>query len=214
MACSKLEARGHLLHKTGTPPKHFSHECNWCDFQCWSCMKIRIHLLIRMYAYKFWFLLLDVTNPIQTSTRASHTIRKYKKMAGQNTFQILVLNDANMIGEHLETRMEMLYGCPFERNTFLPRINTNSGFGRDWDTLWKKFQIGTFIALQIKVFGHKKFQIPCTGSQVPNWQFLWNKYCCYSMIRYFKITKIYICYAIDCTTNKSGYRTACFRELL
>ena len=31
---------------------------------------------------------------------ALHTIRKYKKMAGQNTFQILVLNDANMIGEH------------------------------------------------------------------------------------------------------------------
>ena len=28
MACSKLEARGHLLHKTGTPHKHFSRECN------------------------------------------------------------------------------------------------------------------------------------------------------------------------------------------
>ena len=28
MVCSKLEARGHLLHKTGTPPKHFSRECN------------------------------------------------------------------------------------------------------------------------------------------------------------------------------------------
>jgi hypothetical protein len=27
MACSKLEARGHLLHKTGTTPKHFSREC-------------------------------------------------------------------------------------------------------------------------------------------------------------------------------------------
>ena len=31
MACSKLEARGHLLHKTGTPPKHFSRECNYYD---------------------------------------------------------------------------------------------------------------------------------------------------------------------------------------
>ena len=29
-----------------------------------------------------------------------HTIRKCKKMAGQNTFQILLLNDTNMIGEH------------------------------------------------------------------------------------------------------------------
>ena len=27
MACSKLEARGHLLHKTGTPPKQISREC-------------------------------------------------------------------------------------------------------------------------------------------------------------------------------------------
>ena len=29
-----------------------------------------------------------------------HTIRKRQEMAGQNTFQILLLNDANMIGEH------------------------------------------------------------------------------------------------------------------
>ena len=66
--------------------------------------------------------------------------------------------------------MEMLYGCPFEKITFLSRIDTNSGFGRDSDTLWIKFHIGTFIALKMKVFGHKKFQIPCTGSKVPNWQ--------------------------------------------
>ena len=32
--------------------------------------------------------------------RPCHTIRKYKKMGVQNTFQILVLNDANMMGEH------------------------------------------------------------------------------------------------------------------
>ena len=44
--------------------------------------------------------------------------------------------------------MEMLYGCPFEKITFLPRIDTNSGFGRNWDTLWKKFNNGTFIILQ------------------------------------------------------------------
>ena len=76
-------------------------------------------------------------------------------MAGQNTFQVLVLNDANMIGEHQETRIEMLYGCPFEKITFLPRIDTNSGFGRNLDTLWKKFHNGLFITLQMKVFGHK-----------------------------------------------------------
>ena len=32
--------------------------------------------------------------------KCTHTIRKCKKMAGQNTFQILLLNDANTIGEH------------------------------------------------------------------------------------------------------------------
>ena len=67
----------------------------------------------------------------------------------------------------METRIEMLYGCPFEKITFLPRIDTNSGFERDWDTLWKKFKNGIFIALQIKVFGHKNVQIPCVGSKVP-----------------------------------------------
>jgi hypothetical protein len=30
------------------------------------------------------------------SNELNHTIRKCKKMAGQNTFQILLLNDANM----------------------------------------------------------------------------------------------------------------------
>ena len=29
LACSKLEARGCLLYKTGTPPKHFSRECRF-----------------------------------------------------------------------------------------------------------------------------------------------------------------------------------------
>ena len=29
-----------------------------------------------------------------------HTIQNCKKMAGQNAFQILLLNDANMIGEY------------------------------------------------------------------------------------------------------------------
>ena len=40
-------------------------------------------------------------------------------MAGQNTFKILILNDANMIGEHLETRMKMPNMCPFEEKHFL-----------------------------------------------------------------------------------------------
>ena len=47
----------------------------------------------------------------------------------------------------------MLYGCPFEKITFLHKIDTNSGFGRDWDTLWTKTSNDILITLQMKVFG-------------------------------------------------------------
>ena len=36
-------------------------------------------------------------------------------MAGQNTFEILLLNDANMSGEDQETKMKMSNMCPFEK---------------------------------------------------------------------------------------------------
>ena len=53
-------------------------------------------------------------------------------MARQNSFQILLLKyDVKMIGEYKETKVKMLYGCPYERIHFLPKIYTNSGFGRD-----------------------------------------------------------------------------------
>ena len=45
--------------------------------------------------YEFFFLLLTTLE-----TNINHTIRKCKQMAGQNTFEILLLNDANMIREH------------------------------------------------------------------------------------------------------------------
>jgi hypothetical protein len=37
-----------------------------------------------------------VSNLVETG----HTIQKCQKMTRQNTFKILLLNDANMIGEH------------------------------------------------------------------------------------------------------------------
>ena len=40
-----------------------------------------------------------------------------------------------------------------------------------WGTFWIKSQNGTFIALQMKSFGPKKFQISSTGKKVPFWQF-------------------------------------------
>ena len=73
-----------------------------------------------------------------------------KRWHGHNTFEILLLSDANMIGEHKEKRTKMT-----NRDTFL-----------------KKSTNGTFKALQMKVFGPKNFQIPCRESKVPNWQFL------------------------------------------
>ena len=42
----------------------------------------------------------EVMWPVKNSIAFIHTIQKCKKMAGQNTFQILLLNDANIIGEH------------------------------------------------------------------------------------------------------------------
>ena len=38
------------------------------------------------------------------------------------------------------------------KSPFSSIIDTNSGLGRDWDTLWKKFHDSTFTALQMKVF--------------------------------------------------------------
>ena len=35
-------------------------------------------------------------------------------MTGQNALPILLLSDANIIGQHLETKMKMMYGYPFE----------------------------------------------------------------------------------------------------
>ena len=51
--------------------------------------------------------------------------------------------------------------CPFEKRHFLTWIDLNPGFGRNYDTFLKKSTNGTFKALQMKVFGPKKFQIPC-----------------------------------------------------
>ena len=36
---------------------------------------------------------------------------------------------------------------------------------------WINYNNGTFIALQVKSFGPKKFKIPCTDQKVPFWQF-------------------------------------------
>ena len=49
------------------------------------------------------------------------------------------------------SRMDMLYGC---------LLSCLIHFWSEF-TLWKKF-----IALQMKVFGNKKFQVPCTGLKV------------------------------------------------
>ena len=52
MACSKLEARGHLLHKTGTPPKHFSRECMYIHFSLFTVVLILVG--INAFLALFW----------------------------------------------------------------------------------------------------------------------------------------------------------------
>jgi hypothetical protein len=39
------------------------------------------------------------------------------------------------------------------------------------DIFWIKSKNGTLIAPQMKSFGPKKFQFPCTNQKVPLWQF-------------------------------------------
>jgi hypothetical protein len=50
----------------------------------------------------------------------------------------------------------------FEKRHFLTWIDQNPGFGRD--TFWAKFIDGTFIELQLKVFGQKIIKFH-TGDQ-------------------------------------------------
>ena len=52
MACSKLEARGHLLHKTGTHPKHFSRECITL-YSVLSSLNVAILIKLRTTYYSF-----------------------------------------------------------------------------------------------------------------------------------------------------------------
>ena len=47
----------------------------------------------------------------------------------------------------------------------------NPGFGGPWGMLRIFFLIAIFIMLHKNAFGQKKFQISCTGSKVPLWQF-------------------------------------------
>ena len=56
MACSKLEASVHLLHKSGTPPKHFSRECtNWDMSLNETCFCSRLYSRLILLVIKYFF---------------------------------------------------------------------------------------------------------------------------------------------------------------
>ena len=59
----------------------------------------------------------------------------------------------------------------FRKSPFCTFSCINPGFGGPWGILWIFLFIGIFIMLQKIIFGQKKFQISCTGSKVPFWQF-------------------------------------------
>ena len=77
------------------------------------------------------YVLLTLCYLIQAIMLAGHTIPKCQKMSRQNTFEILLLNDANMIGEHQETRMKMPNMCLFEKRHFLTWNDLNPRLGRN-----------------------------------------------------------------------------------
>ena len=58
------------------------------------------HQVSQTHSVFIWELMFHTNTLIKIFLTIPHTIQKYKKMAGQNTFHILVLNDFNMIGEH------------------------------------------------------------------------------------------------------------------
>ena len=54
--------------------------------------------------------------------KPGHTIQKCQTMTRQNTLEILLVNDVNMIREHWKTRMKMPNICPSEKRHFLTQI--------------------------------------------------------------------------------------------
>ena len=87
----------------------------------------------------------------------THAIRKHHKMAGQNTFQILLLNDANMNTRKQEWKCVLL-----RKSTFCPKLTLILDFE----------ETETHYGQSLVMAYSLHFQIPCTGSKVPIWQFL------------------------------------------
>ena len=62
---------------------------------------------------------------------------------------------------------------PILRKSYLSTfIHVNKHMDGARDIFWIKSLNGTFLALQIKAFGPKKFWFSCMGKKVPFWQFL------------------------------------------
>ena len=65
--------------------------------QCICATDVHIRTCVDIAALK---LMLNQLLSLRLVNKISHTIRKCQKMARQNTFEILLLDDAYMIGEH------------------------------------------------------------------------------------------------------------------
>ena len=59
----------------------------------------------------------------------------------------------------------------FRKSPFCTFYCKNPGFGGPWEELGIFFLIAIFLMLQKNTFGQFFFQISCTGSKVPFWQF-------------------------------------------
>ena len=75
---------------------------------------------------------------------------------------------------HRNLKQQKNFNCHdgfFRKSPFCTFSCINPGFGGPWGKLWIFFPNGIFIMLQKNTFGQKIFQISCTGSKVPFWQF-------------------------------------------
>ena len=94
-----------------------------------------------------------------------HTVNElFKVTRGYKTHYLSRYLDGKKTSHFWFTLPGVPQGCTFSC--------INPWFGGPWNILWILFLIVIFILLQKNDFGYKKFQISCTGSKVPFWDFL------------------------------------------
>ena len=101
----------------------------------------------------------------------THWLYRFLDVKKTSRFQFSV---PGLRGIHRNLKQEKNFNSRegfFRKSPFCAFYCINPGFGGPWGMLWIFFLNAIFIMHQKNTFGQKKFQISCTGSKVPFWQF-------------------------------------------